>query len=523
MRSPLLLAIPAFFALAAGSLSAQALSLTTTFANNNGGSAGGAVYFDLTAFAGINIQALDINTSAALGTPGTIDIYAVRGTTYAGNEPNATFWGTPVLAGEAFVAAGSGQPTNVQLSSPLLLAPGQYAIAIVNSGGHAYTNGNGTNQRYADQFLQLDFGSASNAPFTGSPFTPRVWNGTVYYTPASGNFAQAIQFGSGCGGGDPASFYEVYLASNPFDLSGFSFTMIWNGTSYAVIPGASPVVQPTGSPRAMADDVVVQLALPWSIPTQAGNTSSVWLSSNGFLTFNSNTNSQLTESVSGLLNDALTRLAFMWDDLNPAAGGAVYTEQDPTTPGLYHITFQGVPEFSIGGSNDVQITLQQGGSIEVKYGNCSVSDCLVGYSRGSGSRDPGATDISALTGFLLGDDRPNLKLASLARPVLGQTARIEVRDIAASSLAGVVNYGIEIPTPIDLTAIGAPNCSLYVSALAGVGFPLTQANATQSLPLPNVPGFAGIHVGLQAVLLNRGVNTLGVAASNGLRWILDVN
>jgi hypothetical protein len=29
--------------------------------------------------------------------------------------------------------------------------------------------------------MQLDLGSATNVLFSGTPFSPRVWNGTIYY------------------------------------------------------------------------------------------------------------------------------------------------------------------------------------------------------------------------------------------------------------------------------------------------------------------------------------------------------
>ena len=54
------------------SLSALAFAqspLTTTFANNNGNAAGGAIYFDLDVLdpAGVTIYNIDINTAAAAG------------------------------------------------------------------------------------------------------------------------------------------------------------------------------------------------------------------------------------------------------------------------------------------------------------------------------------------------------------------------------------------------------------------------------------------------------------------------
>ena len=67
----------------AAAISAQS-PLTTTFANNNGGSVGGGVYFDLnvTAAGGITITGLDLNLT---GT-GSVEVYTLPGTRL-GNNP----------------------------------------------------------------------------------------------------------------------------------------------------------------------------------------------------------------------------------------------------------------------------------------------------------------------------------------------------------------------------------------------------------------------------------------------------
>src|SRR5439155_19234464 len=80
--------------------------------------------------------------------------------------------------------AGTNNPTHVTLSNPIPLNAGTlYGIALVAdpSFGHYYTNGNGSNQNYSNADLALFLGSATNVPFTAPVFSPRVWNGTIYY------------------------------------------------------------------------------------------------------------------------------------------------------------------------------------------------------------------------------------------------------------------------------------------------------------------------------------------------------
>jgi ABC-type uncharacterized transport system involved in gliding motility auxiliary subunit len=76
----------------------------------------------------------------------------------------------------------------VTLSNPIPLNAGTlYGIAMVADPAITlhYTNGNGSNQNYSNANLALFLGSATNVPFTAPVFSPRVWNGTIYYNTGS--------------------------------------------------------------------------------------------------------------------------------------------------------------------------------------------------------------------------------------------------------------------------------------------------------------------------------------------------
>ncbi len=166
--------------LVAGGVFAQTQSITTppNFASNNGGSAGGAVYFDVSVLQPtLVIQNVDLNCSAAAGTAVTIDIYTCP-TTYVGNEAMPGAW--TLVASCSGTSLGSDTPTPIDMPDFAMLA-GDYGMAIVNSGGHRYTNGNGANQAVADANLSLTLGAAANVAFSGTPFSPRVANATLYY------------------------------------------------------------------------------------------------------------------------------------------------------------------------------------------------------------------------------------------------------------------------------------------------------------------------------------------------------
>ncbi|MBK8980030.1 MAG: hypothetical protein IPM29_29370 [Planctomycetes bacterium] len=337
----------------------------------------------------------------------------------------------------------------------------------------------------------------------------------------TGAFAAAETFGQGCGADDPSSFYEQFDATHPFDLSGLGVTLQWTGVNYIVIPGASPIVPPTGAgQRTFGDDDTQQIALPFALPTYNGPITDIYLCSNGWLAFEATTSTSLGESLNGLLTGPAV-LAFLWDDLDPRTQGTIDAEYDSAS-GIFHITFTGVPEYSVGGANDVQVSINPGGGIEVKYGTCSIGDCLVGLSPGNGALAATLVDLSGFAPFFLGTGRVDLALEPVERPVLGTTVSVNVDHIPASSLAGVLNYGIEVPSPISLGTIGAPGCFLNVLPSAGRGFPVASSTANVPLPLPNLPGVAGVMLSLQAVVASQSYGGIGIATTNGVRWTLQL-
>jgi hypothetical protein len=183
-------------AVASLAAAANANTITTLFATNNGGSPGGAVYFDIVVGPNpITITGFDVNTSTAAGTPFGFQAWTIPNS-YVGNTGNQGLW-TQVTTGSG-VAAGTNLPSSVTLNNTFVLAAnGHYGITLIladanggSTAAHAYTNGTGANQAYSNADLSLSLGAASNTPFNAAPFTPRVWNGTIYYNvPSPAGFA----------------------------------------------------------------------------------------------------------------------------------------------------------------------------------------------------------------------------------------------------------------------------------------------------------------------------------------------
>ncbi|MBL8756289.1 MAG: lamin tail domain-containing protein [Planctomycetes bacterium] len=152
--------------------------LTTTFAYNNAGNTGGAVYFDIVVGTTITTTGLAVNVANAAGTIGAIEVWVKNGTR-TGNQTNAAAW---TLAGSgSCIAAGPGQPSIVS-TVPGVFTPGTYGIALRGINlGFVYTNGTGANQTYATTEVTALLGEASNVPFTAPVFSPRVANFSLSY------------------------------------------------------------------------------------------------------------------------------------------------------------------------------------------------------------------------------------------------------------------------------------------------------------------------------------------------------
>lgn len=140
----------------------------------------------------------------------------------------------------------------------------------------------------------------------------------------------------------------------------------------------------------LGDDDYQQVDLGFTFPFQGQDWTSVYVNSNGSLTFGTG-DPDYSESVSEFLAES-PRIAPLWDDLSPNNGGQVVVTRDT---GAFTVSFIGVPEFISTGANTFSVTLRDNGSITIEYGSVSASDGLVGLTEGFGASDPGETDLSA--------------------------------------------------------------------------------------------------------------------------------
>ncbi|TVS19950.1 MAG: hypothetical protein EA424_06450, partial [Planctomycetaceae bacterium] len=157
-----------------GQTSGWSDSITTTF-NANNGAAGNM--FDVTTFAHpLSVTALDVNANTTGSF--TLEVYTRPGG-YEGFESNAAAW--TLVSSSTVTGQGSGNPTFVDVQDFVLEANAVTGLYVTAVGASLrYTNGSAT---YNNDDLQLDLGVGKSYPF-GSTFSPRIWNGTIYYEAA---------------------------------------------------------------------------------------------------------------------------------------------------------------------------------------------------------------------------------------------------------------------------------------------------------------------------------------------------
>ena len=186
MKKTIVIAALACTAIAA---TASAQSLTTLFAGNNLGNAGGGVYFDITTVGGaIQVLGFDVNTGAAVGTAIAFEVWTHPGG-WDGNHNSSAGW--TLQSPGTGTAAGMDIPSAITIT-PFTLAGGTTVGMAITLGtvAHAYTNGaGGLAQTFSNAELSMTLGGATNGFFGAGRFFPRVWNGTIYYIPAPSSLA----------------------------------------------------------------------------------------------------------------------------------------------------------------------------------------------------------------------------------------------------------------------------------------------------------------------------------------------
>ena len=216
----------------------------------------------------------------------------------------------------------------------------------------------------------------------------------------------------------------------------------------------------------LANDDAVKVELPFPFPFCGAVYDSVWVSSNGFLTFGVGDTNPVASATALLVGPP--RICGLWADLDPSAGGSVSAKE---VGGNFVVSFTQVPEIFFAGPSTFSITLRPDGTHRVAFGPTNaILDALAGRSPGTGAPNPGLTDLSTAPQplgvaaetvyetFYLGDDLANMTLefaacgtvgtSSPAAPAPGIPALRSLPNPFRSST--VVSFEVARPGPVIL-------------------------------------------------------------------------
>jgi hypothetical protein len=145
-----------------------------------------------------------------------------------------------------------------------------------------------------------------------------------------------------------------------------------------------------GEVLAAGDDTSTEVALARPFRFQGANYASVFVNSNGNLTFGEG-DVDYSESVAEFLAGS-PRIAPLWDDLDASLGqGLVIAEKGPFDTTIHFVS---IPQFGDLAGNYFSVRLAPLGNVDVSYGPTARGDELVGVTEGGGAADPGETDLS---------------------------------------------------------------------------------------------------------------------------------
>lgn len=164
------------------STSTQAGMITTTFAGGNGQSGN---MFDVNVF-GNDLLVTSLDLHIGTNTSQTVELYLKSGS-WIGSETTPGDW--TLIDTQVVTGAGAGSPTSVDFLDFLLPKNATTAlyVTLTTSTDIDYTNGTAVGSVFASNADLAILEGVGKASSFGATFTPRVWNGTVYYESNEGS------------------------------------------------------------------------------------------------------------------------------------------------------------------------------------------------------------------------------------------------------------------------------------------------------------------------------------------------
>jgi hypothetical protein len=204
---------------------------------------------------------------------------------------------------------------------------------------------------------------------------------------------------------------SILIGANPFDLGGKGLRFDPNREGgYDARPASGAFRSELGERLRLVDDDTREEALPFPFPFYGGTRSSVFVNSDGNLTFGEGDVATTARSLGRVLS-GVPRIAPLFADLDPAKGGGVFVS---AAPDAFTVTWCEVPDFDATGKVTAQVSLLPAGSVDVRIGGTTtLDDAVVALSPGA-TGDFAAVDLSAASGAAGGPGAVGERFAALA-------------------------------------------------------------------------------------------------------------
>jgi hypothetical protein len=173
------------------------------------------------------------------------------------------------------------------------------------------------------------------------------------------------------------------LVFRSFDLDQKSLEFRPNGPGgYDFSTGESRFQSSSGTSISLDDDDSVYLSLPFPFKFYGINYTSFFVNSNGGISFRGPESNGYYSQEDFLGGNP--RIAAIWADLDPSAGGRVSVDR---TPDQVAVTWERVPDYyETAELNTFQIILKPDGAIQIHYSGVALKEGITGLSNGGAAR-----------------------------------------------------------------------------------------------------------------------------------------
>lgn len=209
-----------------------------------------------------------------------------------------------------------------------------------------------------------------------------IW---AFFVDGTNQFYSAARFASVRVGGEPDDYFTEIFTANDNDLAFKSLLLVPDASlnryfAFTDVATNFPVSPSGGTPLYLADDAFAPVSISGGQSVKLYGTSytNLFVGSNGYITFGTG-DTTYVESLSAHFDRP--RVSMLFDDLNPAAGGAVSYRQ---LADRFAVTFERVPEYGASTENSFQVELFFDGRIRITWLGLALRDGLAGISAGGG-------------------------------------------------------------------------------------------------------------------------------------------